>query len=134
MTLKELKKMIKRKYYSNSLKLRVLRDYAESGQSRKAISLKFGIDPTLISHWVRIFEVEKAHIKENVLVVPIKKSKIDRESAMEQRIRDLESSLKKKDKELFFEKLRTHTLNTIIDGAIGEQLNIQIRKKTVTKQ
>ncbi|MPM79101.1 hypothetical protein SDC9_126132 [bioreactor metagenome] len=60
-------------------------------------------------------------------------SKTDRELAMEQRIRDLERILKKKDEELAFEKLRCRAMDTLIDVA-EEQLHIQIRKKAGTKQ
>ena len=125
--------MVTRKSYSKSFKLKVLRDYVESGKSRQEISLKYSIDPTLISHWVRIFGVERTHFADHIKLVPMRASKTARELAMEQRIRDLERILKKKDEELAFEKLRCRAMDTLIDVA-EEQLHIQIRKKAGTKQ
>jgi transposase-like protein len=125
----------KHAHYSESFKLKVLKDYMENGLSRKEASKKYNLnDASIISHWVRKFGIDKSSIKNEAEVVVLKRAvKSDRELGLEFRIKELEKRLSEKEREVSVEKLRTRALSTMIDVA-EEQLHIQIRKKAGAKQ
>lgn len=127
--------VVKHPRYSESFKLKVLKDYLESGLSRKAVSLKYKLkDASIISHWVRKFGIDKSCIKkEETTSVPHRELKSERELELEFRVKELEKRLSEKEREVSIEKLRTRALDTLIEVA-EEQLHIQIRKKAGTKQ
>jgi transposase-like protein len=135
MGVEKVKKRKKQSYYSESFKVKVLKDYIENGLSRKDAAKKYNLhDASILSHWVRKFGIDKTCMeREKAILVPKRMEKSDRESELEFRVKELEKRLAEKELEVSVEKLRTHALDTMIDVA-EEQLHIQIRKKAGTKR
>jgi transposase-like protein len=129
-----VKKRRKQRHYSTEFKIKVLKDYIEHGLSRQEVCVKYDLcDPSILSHWVRNFGIDKSDIKKGTILMPSKVSKPDREVALEHRIRELEKLVKAQDQELALGKLRHRALDQLIDVA-EETLRISIRKKPGTKQ
>jgi transposase-like protein len=123
------------RYYSEGFKVKVLKDYIESGMSRKDAAKKYNLhDASILSHWVRKFGIDKsAIVGANIILKPMRIEKSERELELEHHVKELEKRLEEKEREVTIERLRTHALDTLIDVA-EEQLHIQIRKKAGAKR
>lgn len=124
-----------RNNYSRTFKREVALEYRLGKLSRQELAEKYKIsDPSNISHWVRIFEDEINQIHLSAMKrIPKGEIKSEREIALEERVKQLEKLLDKKDKDLSFSKMEAHAYKTMIDIA-EEQLHIQIRKKAGPKR
>ena len=115
--------------FSDDLKLKIVKEYFETDQSIRELSIKYGFGSGgTIYKWIRKFDISKPDYKEihkqTIMSNEIGKSKHELE---------LESKLKKLESELAYERLRTEALNTMIDIA-EDKFEISIRKKSGTKQ
>jgi len=116
-------------HYTDEFKLEVLQEYLNSGASYSEIQHKYGIrSNSSISDWMRKFGLKTPAQGQNEL-----------QNAMKEQIgrtpleRELELKVKKLEKELEHERLRTLALNTMIDIA-ERDLKIKVRKNSGAKQ
>jgi transposase-like protein len=116
-------------HYSDELKLHVVEEYLSTSIGLEELQKKYEIrSSTCIYNWMVKFGLS-APTQEaiNVNTAMAKETeKTRKEKVLESRINQLE-------KELEYEKLRTHALDTMIDIAERE-LKITIRKKSGAKQ
>ncbi len=122
-----------RKKISEEFKLSVLRDYYNSGMSKRACRAKYGLSsPTMLNSWIRKYESE---IKS--LSLP---SEPESEADMPRRSKEdyqeenarLKKRIKELEKALSFSKLETEARELMIARA-EEYFNIPIRKKSGAK-
>lgn len=116
--------------YTEEFKLKVVKEYIESDLSQTYLMEKYGIrGNSCITNWIRKFGLSKS---DNDLRSPIeKRTKIMSEKSKLEK--ELELKIKQLEKEIEYEKLRSHALDTLINVA-ERDLNIPIRKKPGAKQ
>lgn len=115
--------------FTDELKLKYVQEWLNTDISFKALKKKYGVGSNdSLYIWMRKFGLSKPKeksLKEHSFMSK-ETLKTDSERLLEQKVRQLE-------KDLDFEKLRTHALDKMIDIA-ERDLNISIRKKAGTKQ
>ena len=108
----------------------------EDGVPYRALANKYGVSRSAINHWVlvhqAIHDIPRSHKQ---VSYDLQQKKLGKKS--KQVVQHLQSDLEKKvevlEKQLEWEKLKSHALDTIINVA-DRELNIYIRKKPGTKQ
>ena len=118
------------------IKKEAVREYLVDGIPYRALSKKYGVSRTTINKWVLvhqgIYDLPRSHKQ---VTYDLQQKTLGKKS--KQIIRQDQSDLEKKievlEKQLEWEKLRSLTLDTLINVAERE-LNIDIRKKPGTKQ
>lgn len=116
--------MEERKYYSAKFKTAVVNEVLSGKISKEQAKYKYGIaGNSAILNWIRKFEAEKKEQMKN----PIKSKMKETER------QELEAENKRLREELDLERLRTLSLNVMIDIA-EEQFKVPIRKKSGAKQ
>lgn len=119
----------KNNLFTDELKLQIVQEWLNTDVSQKELKQKYGIvGNDHFYQWMCKFGLSKP--RERTIQIQDRMSKetlrTDREKLLELKIRQLE-------KDLEFEKLRTHALDKLIDIA-ERDLNIAIRKKAGTRQ
>lgn len=115
----------KGKFYPDTLKLKVCQEYLSSNLSSSEVMSKYNIQgKNNIRRWIIKFGLE------NPTNISMTKSEGTSKSKEELK---LESRIRKLEKALEHEKLRSLAFNTMIDVA-EEELKINIRKKSGSKQ
>ena len=118
------------------IKKEAVREYLEDGVPYRALANKYGVSRSAINQWVlvhqAIHDIARSHKQ---VSYDLQQKKLGKKS--KQVVQHLQSDLEKKvevlEKQLEWEKLKSHALNTMINVAERE-LNIDIRKKPGTKQ
>ena len=118
------------------IKNQAVREYLEDGISYRELSKKYGVSRTTINKWVLvhqgIYNLPRSHKQ---ISYDLQQKTLGKKS--KQIIREDQSALEKKiavlEKQLEWEKLKSHALDTMITVAERE-LKIDIRKKPGTKQ
>ena len=115
--------------FPDEVKLKYVQEWLNTDISLKELKKKYGVGSNESLYiWMRKFGLSKPNekpIKEHNYMLK-ETVKTDSEKLLELRVRQLE-------KDLEFEKLRTHALDKMIDIA-ERDLNIAIRKKAGTRQ
>lgn len=115
--------------FPDEVKLKYVQEWLNTDISLKELKKKYGVGSNESLYiWMRKFGLSKPNekpIKEHSSMLK-ETVKTDSEKVLELRVRQLE-------KDLEFEKLRTHALDKMIDIA-ERDLNIAIRKKAGTRQ
>ena len=118
------------------LKTQIITEYLTQGGGSRKLAEKYGISRTTICRWVLIHqgihnlpptEKQQKYSTSSMNSSP-KKS-----TSQDQSVKELEQKIKALEKQLEWEKLRSETLNTMIDIA-EKNLNISIRKKPGAQQ
>lgn len=110
--------------FTDETRLAVIQEYLQGGKTQEELMLKYNIrGKACITNWMRKFGVYQMSTISS-MKEPLKKSA--KEQQLEQKVRQLESDLKK-------EQLRSTALSTMIDIAERE-LKIDIRKKSGAKR
>ena len=115
--------------FPDELKLRYVHEWLHTDISLKELKKKYGVGSNESLYiWMRKFGLSKPNEKAIKEHSTMSKDtvKTDREKLLERNVRQLE-------KDLEFERLRTHALDKMIDIA-ERDLNIAIRKKAGTRQ
>lgn len=108
--------------YTDDFKMSVIKEVLEGGLSKNQVRLRHGIKgKACIINWIRKFAPSQVH--------EMKKKRPSKIHPFSQ----LEAENKRLREELELERLRTLSLNVMIDIA-EEQFNISIRKKSGAKQ
>jgi transposase-like protein len=116
--------------YSEEFKLKVVKEYLESDQSISSLMEKYEIrGSSCITNWIRKFGMSKSDYV-NSMSLDKRPETVSVKSNREQ---ELEARIKKLEKEVEYEKLRSHALDTMINVA-ERDLKIPIRKKPGAKQ
>ena len=119
----------KNNVFTDELKLKYVQEWLNTDISLKELKKKYGVGSNESLYvWMRKFGLSKP-MERSINVhstMPKGIVKTDREKLLDQKVRQLE-------KDLEFEKLRTHALDKMIDIA-ERDLNIAIRKKAGTRQ
>ncbi len=118
------------------IKKEAVREYLEDGMPYRALAKKYGVSRSTINQWVLvhqgIHDIARSHKQ---VSYDLQQKKLGKKS--KQVVQQLQSDLEKKievlEKQLEWEKLKSHALDTMINVAERE-LNIDIRKKPGTKQ
>jgi len=118
------------------IKKEAVREYLEDGMPYRALAKKYGVSRSTINQWVLvhkgIHDIARSHKQ---VSYDLQQKKLGKKS--KQVVQQLQSDLEKKievlEKQLEWEKLKSHALDTMIKIAERE-LNIDIRKKPGTKQ
>ena len=122
-----MKKKVKR--YSEDFKFKVVQEYLNQDVSKEELQIKYGIrGSSIILYWIRKFGLES--MNEHQLETDCSMKANLKKSSTEI---DLENENQKLRQLLEHERLRTLSLNTMIDIA-ERDLKIQIRKKSGAKQ
>lgn len=119
----------KNNLFTDELKLKIVQEWLNTDVSYSEIKQRYGISGNGdVYRWMSKFGLSKP--KERSINIQREMSKealkTDREKLLELKVRQLE-------KDLEFEKLRTHAFDKMIDIA-ERDLNIAIRKKAGTRQ
>ena len=115
--------------FPDELKLRYVQEWLNTDISLKELKKKYGVGSNESLYiWMRKFGLSKPNDKPIKEYSTMSKGtvKTEREKLLELKVRQLE-------KDLEFERLRTHALDKMIDIA-ERDLNIAIRKKAGTRQ
>ena len=120
-------------HYREEEILSILRDYYNSGMSKRGCSLKYGlISHSTLDNWLRRYESHPELVsllpkpEEEDMANRDKESYKEENAALKKRIKELE-------KALAFSKLETEARDLLIDKA-ESYFNIPIRKKSGAKQ
>lgn len=113
-----------------------VQEYLLQGYSYRALAEKYGVSRSTINKWVLVYQgihnIPRSHKQ---ISYDLQQKTLGKKS--KQPIRQQQNELEKKiallQKQLEWEKLRSHALDTMITVAERE-LNIDIRKKHGTKQ
>ncbi|MCO5239335.1 MAG: helix-turn-helix domain-containing protein [Chitinophagaceae bacterium] len=118
------------------IKERATKEYLVNGMSYRALAAKYGVSRSTINKWVLvnqgIYNLPRSRkqssydLQQKALGKKSKQPPLIQQNELEKKIALLE-------KQLEWEKLRSHALETMINVAERE-LNIDIRKKHGTKQ
>ena len=118
--------------YSIEERLRLLREYHQSGMSKGGFCRKYGISSrSLLDLWLNMYESEKevvplqSEADEDEMSNHSKESYKDENAQLKKRIRELEKALE-------FSRLETLARDMMIDKA-EDYFDIQIRKKSGAK-
>lgn len=122
------------KAYPLDLRLAVVKEYLSGNGSQKELGRKYKLPyPRIISSWVRTFGMDNINLR------PVMKDKLkdkiitDKEKALRKENLLLRQALELKKKALRDSQIKASALDMMIDIA-ESSLNIQIRKKSGTKQ
>lgn len=116
-------------HYSDELKLEAVQEYLYTDISLEELKKKYSFTGEgNIYRWMRKFGLSRSPI-EPIRIHTIMKKEVEK-TAKE---KELESKIKQLEKDLDYEKLRTHALDTMINIA-EKELKITIRKKHGAKQ
>jgi transposase-like protein len=119
----------KNNVFPDELKLKYVQEWLNTEISLKDLKKKYGVGSNgCLYQWMRKFGLSKPRERSINIQREMSKEavKTDREKLLELKVRQLE-------KDLEFERLRTHALDKMIDIA-ERDLNIEIRKKAGTRQ
>lgn len=123
--------------FTREMRLKIVEEYENSALTGLEIAQKYGIkNPSLICNWrTRLFEKSSdlENDKKNVTFASTNDSSTLYSDAMKnQTPEELEAENKRLQKELELAQLQNKALNTLIN--IAERQGIQIRKKSGAKQ
>ena len=113
-----------------------VREYLVDGIPYRALAKKYGVSRSTINKWVLVYQgihnIPRSH-KQVSYDLQQKKLGNKSKQPVKQQQNDLEKKIELLEKQLEWEKLRVHALDTLINVAERE-LHIEIRKKPGTKQ
>ena len=129
--------MVRKTKFTREMRVRIVKEYEESNLTGEEIARKYGIKyASLIANWrTRLQEKPKVlckPIKNSTFVSGIESQMADVELMKKRTQEELEAEVKRLTKELEWAQLQNKALNTLID--IAEDQGIQIRKKSGAKQ
>lgn len=122
--------MRKKSEFTAAERERIAREYLTGNETARELSLKYGVKgKSTISNWAARLQ----NLKKRTTFVPsIQPPMVDEVPMKKQTPLELEAEIKRLTKELEWAKLQNKALNTMID--IAESQGIQIRKKSGAKQ
>ena len=113
-----------------------VREYLADGIPYRALAKKYGVSRSTINKWVLVHQgihnIPRSHKQVSYDLQQKKLGKKSKQPVKQQQ-NDLEKKIEVLEKQLEWEKLRVHALDTMINVAERE-LHIEIRKKPGTKQ
>ena len=113
-----------------------VREYLVDGIPYRALAKKYGVSRSTINKWVLVHQgihnIPRSHKQVSYDLQQKKLGKKSKQPVKQQQ-NDLEKKIEVLEKQLEWEKLRVHALDTMINVAERE-LHIEIRKKPGTKQ
>jgi transposase len=116
-------------FYPDELKLRIVQEYLYTDISKAEIKKKYGIGGNnCISNWICKFGLSKPSSGQKQINQTMSKER--KKSSGEE---ELELKVKRLEKDLEYERLRTEALVTMIDLA-EQEFKVPIRKKSGAKQ
>lgn len=120
----------KNNLFTDELKLKIVQEWLNTDVSQRELKQKYGIvGNDHFYQWMCKFGLSKPRGERSINIqreMSKEALKTDREKLLELKVRQLE-------KDLEFERLRTHALDKMIEIA-ERDLNIAIRKKAGTRQ
>ena len=123
--------------FTREQRLAIIEEYEKGALTGKEISEKYGIKyPSMIFNWRK--RLQKPHVylrkseKSSTFAAEIKPQVADEVPMKKRSAEELEAENKKLSKDLEWAELQIKALNTLID--IAESQGIQIRKKSGAKQ
>ena len=127
----------RRSNFTREQRLAIIEEYEQGTLTGAEIAQKYGLkSPSLIFNWRK--RLQKPHVylrkseKSSTFAAEIKPQVADEVPMKKRSAEELEAEVKRLTKELEWAKLQNKALNTLID--IAESQGIQIRKKSGAKQ
>lgn len=118
------------------IKASAIKEYLVKGMSYRALAAKYGVSRSTINKWVLvhqgIYDLPRSHKQNSYDLQQKTLGKKSKQPAPSQ-LSEMEKKIALLEKQLEWEKLRSHALDTMINVAERE-LKIDIRKKHGTKQ
>ena len=129
--------MVRKTKFNREMRVRIVKEYEESNLTGEEIARKYGIKhASLISNWRSRLQEKPKDLcksrKNSTFVSDIKPQMADVEPMKKRTQEELEAEVKRLTKELEWAQLQNKALNTLIN--IAEEQGIQIRKKSGAKQ
>ena len=122
--------MKKKSEFSAAERERIAREYLTGNETARELFLKYGVKgKSTISNWAARLQNPK---KSTTFAPSIQPPMVDEVPMKKQTPLELEAEIKRLTRELEWAKLQNKALNTMID--IAESQGIQIRKKSGAKQ
>lgn len=133
----ETKNKRKRRHYDQSFKLEVIKDYYESGCTVYSLSLKYGIEQSVLHSWIKKFASEELSLasESNIILEMAYKSRssndiCEESKSVEDELREEISRLRQA---LKYSELRNEALHEVLK--LGkEKYGVDLLKKAGAKQ
>lgn len=133
----ETKNKRRRRHYDQSFKLEVIKDYYESGCSVYSLSLKYGIEQSVLHSWIKKFASEELSLpsESNIILEMAYKSSssngiCEESKSVEDELREEISRLRQA---LKYSELRNEALHEVLK--LGkEKYGVDLLKKAGAKQ
>ena len=133
----ETKNKRRRRHYDQSFKLEVLKDYYESGCTVYSLSLKYGIEQSVLHSWIKKFASEELSLpsESNIILEMAYKSSssngvCEESKSVEDELREEISRLRQA---LKYSELRNEALHEVLK--LGkEKYGVDLLKKAGAKQ
>ena len=133
----ETKNKRKRRHYDQSFKLEVIKDYYESGCTVYSLSLKYGIEQSVLHSWIKKFASEELSLpsESNIILEMAYKSSssngiCEESKSVEDELREEISRLRQA---LKYSELRNEALHEVLK--LGkEKYGVDLLKKAGAKQ
>lgn len=114
-----------------------VKEYLLEGYSYRALAEKYGVSRSTINKWVLVYQgihnIPRSHKQTSYDLQQKTLGKRSKQSTQHQQQNELEKKIALLEKQLEWERLKSHALDTMINVAERE-LNVDIRKKHGTKQ
>lgn len=119
------------------IKKEAVREYLVDGIPYRTLAEKYGVSRSTINKWVLvhqgIYNIPRSHKQSSYDLQQKTLGKKLKPSGNDPEVSELQKKIEVLEKQLEWEKLRSHALDTMINVAERE-LHIEIRKKPGTKQ
>jgi len=118
------------------IKNEVVKEYLIDGIPYRALAKKYGVSRSTINKWVLVYQgIHDLPRSNKQISYDLQQKTLGKKSKqpVAEHLSELEKKIALLEKQLEWEKLKTHALDTLINVAERE-LHIEIRKKPGTKQ
>lgn len=118
------------------IKQQAVKEYLTDGVTYRALAKKYGVSRSTINVWVLVYQgIHQIPRSPKQISYDLQQKTLGKKSkqTIPQQQSELENKIALLEKQLEWEKLKSHALDTMINVAERE-LNIDIRKKHGTKQ
>lgn len=124
--------------FTKEERIQIAQEYVSKRMSLAEINCKYGlVSKSIVCMWVKRYHIDYSYPKKKIsLQTESKEEDIMKDSVEakhpQEDTQELLSRIAKLEKELKWEKMRTHALETLID--VAEENGLKVRKKSGAKQ
>lgn len=124
--------------FSEEERIKIAVEYVHGKSNLTEINRKYGIvSKNMLYRWIKLYHIDKSYPKKSVSLQPEPTTDDSMKAKSEAKITpedpsELLARIAQLEKELKWEKMRTHALETLID--VAEENGLKVRKKSGAKQ